>query len=144
MVQGRKPDAKRRRRIQQLRARGLSLPAIGRRLGVTFQCIQRTIRRMAEDGQRRPRSVPCCACGDRIISQGVCQSDRGQALCLACLAELPDAPFGQRLRACRLAAGLSRSELTERCGLEHDRIRFYELQCGNPTWPAIVQWFLVQ
>ena len=102
MVQGRKPNLERRRRIQQFRDRGLSLPAIGRRLGVTFQCVQRTLRRMTKE---RPGRVPCCACGEDIVSPGACASDHGQALCLRCLAERPDAPFGQRLRAFRLAAG---------------------------------------
>jgi transcriptional regulator len=36
---GRRPDEKRRRKVLELREQGLSMPEIGRRLGVTTQAV---------------------------------------------------------------------------------------------------------
>jgi len=38
----------------------------------------------------------------------------------------PDAPFAQRLKALRLAAGLSRTELAQRSGVAPGSLRAYE------------------
>jgi len=135
MVHGRKPNWERRQRILKLRERGLSLPEIGRRLGVTFQCVDRTLRKMADEW---PRSVPCAGCGEDIVSAGAVASDHGLALCLSCLAKRPNVPFGQRLRAVRLA-GLTRAELAARCGWNAGNIQEYEMNRSNPKWPAIVR-----
>ena len=89
MVQGRKPNWERRRRILKLRERGLSLPEIGRRLGVTFQCVDRTLRRMAGE---QPRSVPCAGCGEDIISPGAVASDQGL---VAAMKEMPERRGGR-------------------------------------------------
>jgi DNA-binding XRE family transcriptional regulator len=129
MVQGRKPDLKRRRRVAALRARGLSLTAIGRTLGVSHQCIQEMLQRMANP---RVLSVPCCACGRSIISDGALPGDKDTALCLPCLAARPKAPFGQRLKAHRLAAGLTQSELADRAGISAKSIWHYESQGMEP------------
>lgn len=51
---------------------------------------------------------------------------RGTAVCLDCLASQPEAPFAERLRACRLAAGLTQEELAERAGLSPTSIWQYE------------------
>src|SRR5262245_11533584 len=122
MVQGRKPNLKRRRRVVALRARGLSLSAIGRTLGVSHQCIQEMLHRIANP---RVLSVPCCACGQPILSPGALPSDRQTALCRTCLAKTPEAPFGQRLKALRLAAGLTKAELARQAGITENSICKY-------------------
>ena len=49
-----------------------------------------------------------------------------QVWCLDCLARHPEATFGQRLKALRLAAGLTKIQLREAAGLSPGRIRYYE------------------
>jgi len=124
MVQGRKPDLKRRQQVASLRARGLSLLAIAKVIGVSRQCVQMTLRRM---NQPRPvRSVTCRHCGHVIISTGVLPGDEGKVLCLPCLGKSPQAPFGQRLKALRLAAGLTQGELAKRSGVTPSCLCMYE------------------
>jgi transcriptional regulator with XRE-family HTH domain len=125
MASGRKPDLKYWECIRRLRAAGLTLAEIGRRLGISRQAVHSTLR-FIERAQTGVRSVACGGCGRAIVSPGALSSDRGQALCLDCLAQRPEAPFGQRLKAFRLAAGLTKAELTARCGLSRAAVGRYE------------------
>jgi transcriptional regulator with XRE-family HTH domain len=135
MASGRKPDPARRAKIARLRARGLTLSEIGRRLGVTRQCVQVTVRAM----ERKPTySVTCTRCGAKIVSDGALPSDAGSALCLACLARQPEANFAERLKAFRLAAGLTKRELADRSGLGYEMLRHYERGTREPRWPQMV------
>ena len=112
MVQGRKPNLKRRRRMAHLRAQGLTYAEIGQRLGVSHQNVQRMI------GDPRPRqAVPCSACGASIPCRRAVPHDMATVLCPACVANLPKATLGQRLRALRLAAGLTREALARQAGV---------------------------
>jgi DNA-binding XRE family transcriptional regulator len=65
---------------------------------------------------RPPKPVACPACG---ATAGTASSagDYAPALCLPCLAKRPQTPLGQRLRAHRIALGLSRKALAERAGV---------------------------
>jgi transcriptional regulator with XRE-family HTH domain len=121
--------------MAQLRARGLSLTEIGRRLGVTRQCVQGTLRALA---RKRTYSVCCTACGRDITSAGALASDAAAALCLSCLATHPAAPFARRLKACRLAAGLTKAQLAARAGLGYEVVRNYERGVRQPRWPQLV------
>jgi transcriptional regulator with XRE-family HTH domain len=97
-----------------LRAQGLSFAEIGRRLGVTKQAVHATLKKA---GQPRVRGVPCRGCGRFIVSAGALPQDGARALCLPCLKRKPRATFGQRLKAYRLDAGLTRTELARRAGI---------------------------
>src|SRR5262249_37572732 len=108
MPSGRQPDLHRRRQIVAMLERGMSKADVGRALGVTSDCIQITLRRMANPTP--PRTAACEACGRTIAFEGLLPRDQDGALCLPCLAERPDAPFSQRLKAFRLAAGMSKVE----------------------------------
>lgn len=136
MVSGRRPDPWRRQEMARLRARGLTLAEIGRRLGVTRQCVHLTLRALARP---RARSVPCSGCGREIVSGGALPSDAGSALCLPCLARRPGAPFAQRLKACRLAAGLTKAELAARTGLAQQSVRQYESGAREPRWRQLAR-----
>ena len=136
---GPKPDEGRRRKMARLRARGLTLEEIGRRLGVTRACVCHALRKMRDPTPPRPRSVPCSGCGEPIASPAAIPSDAGSALCLPCLAQTPDAPFGQRLKACRLAAGLSKADLAGRSGVPLGRLVAYEAGGIEPKWPTVAQ-----
>jgi transcriptional regulator with XRE-family HTH domain len=138
MVAGRKPNLERWRQVEELRAAGLSLSEIGRRLGITRQAVQGMLRYI-DKTKTRVRSVPCCACGRDIVSAGALSSGRGAALCLACLAQRPDAPFGQRLKAYRLAAGLTKAQVTARCGLSPNAVGMYEGKGITPKVPTALR-----
>ncbi len=136
MASGRKPDAGRRKRMARLRARGLTLAEIGRRFGVTRQCVQGALRAL---GRKRSYSVHCSACGRDIASAGALASDAAAALCLSCLAAEPGAPFGRRLKAFRLAGGLTKAEVAARAGLSYQVLRNYERGVREPRWPQLVR-----
>jgi Helix-turn-helix domain len=54
-----------------------------------------------------------------------------KVLCLACLEQRPATPFGQRLKAFRLAAGMTLHELTERSGVNRHRIHRLESRAAQ-------------
>ena len=132
-MSGNKPNLERRRQIAALRAQGFSLPQIRRRLGISKQCVHETLKVM-----HRPspvRTVPCSDCGAIIISPGALPEDAHLALCLCCLAKRPDASFGVRLKAMRLAVGMTKAELAHQAGAEPTQIGGYEKGETSPDRP---------
>jgi transcriptional regulator with XRE-family HTH domain len=73
-------------------------------------------------------------------------------LCLACLAKRPQATFGQRLKAHRLAAGLTLTGLEQRSGVDLSLISAYECDRSEPKWQTLaklsrvlgVEWLAVE
>jgi transcriptional regulator with XRE-family HTH domain len=57
---------------------------------------------------------------------------------LACLKNSPDAPFNERLRAFRQAAGLSQVQLGEWTGLARYKIARWERGAALLRWPDVV------
>jgi transcriptional regulator with XRE-family HTH domain len=133
MASGRKPNVKRRSHIARLHARGLTLSEIGRRLGVTRQAVHDALVHLRRP-PHPPRSVPCAACSAPIVSAGALASDQGRALCLACLESRPGAGLGVRLKACRLAAGLTKAALARRVGVRATTIHQYEAGARKTRW----------
>ncbi|HEX5268967.1 MAG TPA: helix-turn-helix domain-containing protein [Gemmataceae bacterium] len=124
MPSGRKPNLERRRQVLRLRDRGLSLNDIARRFGVTKQAVWSLLNHRPQ--RTTSRAVPCSACGEMIVSPGALRRDADAALCLDCLRAQPGAPFALRLKALRLAAGLSRAELAQQSGVAPGSLRAYE------------------
>ena len=124
MPSGRKPDLERRRNVLTLRDRGLTLHQIAQRFGVSKQAIWSLLNNRPH--RREARAVACTGCGDMILSPGALRRDAATALCLTCLHARRDVPFAQRLKALRLAAGLSRSELAARADVAPGSLRAYE------------------
>src|SRR5262245_4286497 len=124
MPSGRKPDLERRRQVLTMRDSGLTLSEIALRFGVSKQAIWSLLNSRRQ--RTAARAVACTGCGAVIFSAGALRRDAAAALCLACLHGRPDAPFAQRLKALRLAAGLSRAELATRTGLAPGSLRAYE------------------
>jgi transcriptional regulator with XRE-family HTH domain len=110
--------------MAELRRQGLTLPEIASRLGVSKQAVHDSLGRL---GASRPlRSVPCTACDRMIYSAFALPAHREKVLCLACLRRGPNATFGQRLLALRLAVGLSQRELGRRAGVSDATIANHE------------------
>src|SRR5687768_8459075 len=102
---GQRRDPVRERRAAQLRARGLTYQEVGRRVGLTTE----GARQLPAPREPPPvRPLACTGCGGAIASPAAIPADGPTALCLPCLSRRPDAPIGVRLKACRLAAGLSK------------------------------------
>jgi DNA-binding XRE family transcriptional regulator len=119
MARGKLPDLKRHSLIAKLRASGMSYRKIGERLGVTRQCVHATLKRSGPVGLA---SIVCCACGRKIGPRRGLSPD--PVLCLSCLPS--DASFGQRLRAYRVAAGLTQRTLAAQAGLDSSSVTGYE------------------
>jgi transcriptional regulator with XRE-family HTH domain len=134
MVSGRKPNQERRRQAARLRAGGLSLAEVGRRLGVCKQGAATLLRPL-----RQTPAVACAGCGAAIVSAGALPRDAGTGLCLPCLAGHPDAGLGQRLKAFRLAAGLLQKELARKAGVREPTIAAYEQARFRPRPTALAR-----
>jgi transcriptional regulator with XRE-family HTH domain len=133
MARGRRPNLERHRQAAELRARGLTLVEVGRRMGCTRQAIHQLLgHRAGRPYQPRPpRTVPCAACG-ADLGPAPTTRDYAPALCLPCLARRPRATLGQRLRAHRLARGLSREALCRRAGLGLSAVASLERGAHRP------------
>ena len=136
MPRGPKPDRKRWNQIARLRAEGLGLAEIGRRLGVRRQTVHWTLCAIRK---ARGRSVPCAGCGAAVASAGALPGDAGKALCLGCLARRPGAATWQRLKAFRLAAGLLQKELARKAGVRDEMVRRYEQGHYRPRTAALAR-----
>jgi transcriptional regulator with XRE-family HTH domain len=118
---GRPADLERRRLAAELRARGLSLAEVGRRLGVTKQAADQLLRPLSGYA-----TSSCVSCGKPALG------DRPAPRCVACRAADPAASFAERLRACRLAAGLTQARLAARAGVSEATVSDYECDPRRP------------
>jgi hypothetical protein len=135
---GRKPDRHKQRRVSALRRQGLTLAEIGRRLGLSRQLVHRHLKAAGMAGPRRG-VVRCCACAVVIATGHHTIEYNRRPLCLACLAEHPEAPFGRRLKGCRLAAGLTAEQLSARSGVPTGSIRAVERGACWPRWGRVAR-----
>jgi transcriptional regulator with XRE-family HTH domain len=127
---GPRPNSERRGRILALRADGLTIVEIARRLGVTHQAVQQQLR--AAGTTPRRGVVRCRACGAPLAAGHHLLERNRPPLCLRCLAKRPGAPFAERLKAHRLAAGLTQAELAARARLAEHTICAYERGAKRP------------
>jgi hypothetical protein len=125
--------------MTELRDQGYTFGEIGQMFGVTRQCVQRAL-------NPAPRSrvvrVRCRECDCDINPAGAVPRDDRDVLCLSCLAQRPDAAFGEHLKAYRLAAGLKVVGLAEKAGVYASVISSYEHgRLGAPTWHLMTRLF---
>ena len=113
-----------RRRAAALRRRGLTLYGIAVRLGITERRAGGLLREAGIDP--RACEVRCAGCR-RVLARGHAGLRvNAPTLCVVCLVRTPGASFGQRLRAYRLAAGLTQGQLAELAGLDAGTVWSYE------------------
>ena len=86
-----------------------------------------------------PIVVRCSGCSAAITAGHHAVGLNRPALCLACLAERPDAPFADRLKTCRLAAGLTVEQLAARSGVPAHTIHAAERGCCWPRWERVAK-----
>jgi DNA-binding transcriptional regulator YiaG len=89
-------------------------------------------------GPRRG-TVRCCEC-ETVIATGhhTIEYNR-RALCLACLEKRPDVPFSRRLKACRLARGLTADKLASLAGIPVHAVRAWEQGACWPRWERLAR-----
>jgi transcriptional regulator with XRE-family HTH domain len=134
-TRGPKPNRERHRQVAELRRRGWTLRAIGRRLGITYQRVAVILRTSGLPSDLPP--VRCSACGAEIGTRRRAGVPAAPVRCLRCLDKSSAVPFGQRLRACRLRAGLMQRELADRCDLARATIGAYERGAAEPSATAL-------
>jgi hypothetical protein len=98
--------------VVRLQAQGLTHRQLGEQLGLTTEAVRPALRQVGG----KQFTVRCCRCHAAIWTGRPTVAHNGDVLSLACLSRTPDASFGQRLKAARLAAGLTQQELGEQPG----------------------------
>ena len=136
-TRGRKPNRERHRQVAELRRRGWTLLAIGRRLGVSRQRVFEILQTSGLPAELPP--VRCATCGAEIGPRRRAGVPAGRVRCLRCLGQTPTARFGLRLRACRLRMGLTQRELADRCDLGRSIIGAYERGVAEPPAPTLAR-----
>jgi transcriptional regulator with XRE-family HTH domain len=120
----------RRQQAAELRARGLTLPEIARKMGCTKQAVHQLLG--FNEPAPRPRKIVTCPARGTEVGTAQTTRDHAPAYCRPCLAEKPRLPLGERLRARRIAAGLSRAALAARSGVSAPGIARMELGAQRP------------
>jgi DNA-binding XRE family transcriptional regulator len=121
MVSGRMPNPGRRQQMATLREQGLSFGEIGRRLGVGGPYVRYALTRLMTP----PPPGRCCIC-DAELTSPVALAREKDLLCLTCLARRPRTPFGQMLKAFRVAAGWTQQQLARHSGVTAESINAFE------------------
>jgi DNA-binding XRE family transcriptional regulator len=132
---GRPPNRERHREVAELRRRGWTVRAIGRRLSISYQRVLTILRISGLPSDLPP--VRCAACGAEVGPRRRAGVPAAPVRCLRCLDESSAVPFGQRLRTCRLRTGLMQRELAHRCGLARATIGAYERGAAEPSASAL-------
>jgi DNA-binding XRE family transcriptional regulator len=120
--------------MARLRARGLTLEEIGRQVGLSRQAVKVALDKVGLGG----RPPLCCRqCKVVILGHSTGQRPPLPIYCLPCLDRHPGAPFADRLRAFRHAAGLTQAQLAAKAGLSKATVNRLEGGRGHPPRPSI-------
>jgi transcriptional regulator with XRE-family HTH domain len=114
------PDHRRRALAAQLRAKGLSFTAIGRRLGVSKQRAFSMVQTLNTGKLNLREPIRCRGCQAALNAKIALRRDDMKALCVGCSA---GKPVAERLKALRIAAGLTQKELALAAGLQSLTVR---------------------
>jgi DNA-binding XRE family transcriptional regulator len=131
---GSKPDLHRHRQIAELRASGMSYQAIGDGLGISHQRVYQILER---SGTSHRVLIRCLKCKAVITKMRMFANNNGPVYCMNCLP--PDATFGERLKARRLAAGLTLEGLAKQAETYSQTIGNYEQGARQPNWQTLAK-----
>jgi transcriptional regulator with XRE-family HTH domain len=126
MVQGRKRNVARLQWIGELRSRGWTFARIAQKAGVSPQAIHHALC----SSSRRHLIARCRLCRKPFPAAGALPGDDLAVACPRCLAA--NAPFVERIRSYRLAAGMTRAELARKAGVCPTLLRQYEHAVASP------------
>jgi DNA-binding XRE family transcriptional regulator len=127
-----------RNKVVEFRQNGDSMAEIGKHLGVSKQRIHALLKTY---GKRIvPRAKLLCQGCTGLIHKGDPRTWNRQIVwCLKCLKTMPEAPFSVRLKAFRLAKGMTQKELAKLAGLSERAIWYHEQYIANPKWRVLVK-----
>jgi transcriptional regulator with XRE-family HTH domain len=134
MVQGKRANLSRHRRIAQLRAKGLTAAEIAQRVGVSRQSVDYVLKGLGRG------TAPCSMCRATILAPQGSRRVRG-LVCLDCLTARPDIPIGRRIMSLRTIAGLTQAQLASGTGISAQTI--YTLEHGKHQPQALTYLRLV-
>jgi transcriptional regulator with XRE-family HTH domain len=127
-------DLERQAHLFDLRQQGMTFAEIAWRMEVSPQAVHHALKSFAR--------LCCHRCQAELNQAGARTTDRGKALCLACLAKHPEASFAEHLRAYRIAAELKRKELARLTRVSVARLTSYESGFARTTsWADQVRLF---
>lgn len=131
------PDWDRRLLVVLLRSQGLSMSQIGKKQGWTKQYVHSLLRYAQKAGI--PMPISCSSC-QRVITHRHDYHVRDlPVVCLRCLHKKPEASFGERLRAYRVAVELTQTALANAARLRPTQITEYERDVRQPGWRNIAR-----
>ena len=132
---GRRPNARRRRDVASLHARGVAPPEIARRLGMGVAAVYYYLK-AHEIPDARPGA--CAVCRAAIVSDAN-PHQYADLLCRNCLQKNPQVSFARFLKSLRVTAGITRQELAQRGAIGLDLIGRYERGEVEPAWKNVVR-----
>jgi hypothetical protein len=138
MPRGRPRNLKLHDEVVRLRRLGFTFPQIAKQLNCTKQNAHHVFKMLRVDVEQMAE-LRCQGCEALIVSGNPQMWNRNPAWCLRCLAKIPDAPFSIRLRAFRLAKGLSAAQLAKEAGVTVSAVRYHEWCLSNPRWDFLVK-----
>lgn len=119
----------RRRKVEDLRAKGLTFAEIGRHVGVSKQRVGQLLHSIGTT----KFALHCRGCGAEIVS-GLCRAVRNTpSLCPACVARTPEQCLAERLKTHRLIAGLTQRRVAAEAGITPQAVALYEQGKCKPT-----------
>jgi transcriptional regulator with XRE-family HTH domain len=125
----------RRRKIAELRAKGLTFEEIGRHLGVTKQRVGQLLHSVG----MTDFALRCRDCGAEIVSRLSRAGRNAPSLCPACLVKMPGHCVGERLKTHRLIAGLTQREVAAETGITPQAVALFEKGKCKPTPETLAQ-----
>jgi transcriptional regulator with XRE-family HTH domain len=137
---GSQPNYRRRQRVVRLRSKGLTLQQIADRMGCSRQNVHELLASIGEGAPERAGHLHCRKCKAALCRRRQGMWTMRPTRCLECLAAWPEAPFGERLRAFRLARGMTTDELALQAGLSFHLVNSYERpQAVRFDWPTLLR-----
>ena len=125
----------RRRKMAELRAKGLTFEEIGRRLGVSKQRVGQLLHSIGTSDF----TLRCRDCGAEIVSRLNRAGRNDPSLCPACLTKTPGICVGERLKTHRLIAGLTQREVAAETGISPQAVALFEKGMCKPTPETLAQ-----
>ena len=132
---GRRTNQVQRRKMAELRAKGLTFKEIGRRLGVTKQRVGQLLHSIGTTDF----ALRCHDCGAEIVSRLSRAGRNAPSLCPSCLAQAPGHCVGERMKTHRLIAGLTQREVAAETGITPQAVALFEKGKCKPTPETLAQ-----
>jgi transcriptional regulator with XRE-family HTH domain len=114
-----------RQEASRLVQEGLSLTAVGRKMGISRQRVHQLVREKAPK-PRLGATLICADCNRPVGKARASYRFLKPVYCPQCLIKHSDVPFHVRLRLLRLAKGWTLQEAGRRCGVGLNAFYYYE------------------